>query len=672
MQQRPPAAALATLLIGCALALAACAFVAPLASATADAIPCRDNPVFTCSTVTVPLDRTGVAAGTIALHVERLQAGPTPSQSAVLALAGGPGQTADPLAGLLAKAIAPALATRDLLVYDQRGTGTSHALHCRALEAATTLESPDEATIGKLGERCAEQLGAARGAFTTQESVQDIEAIRSALGYEKLVLYGTSYGTKVALEYAERYPQHVESLVLDSVVPPEGPDPFSLPTFQALPAVLGELCSAGACSQITSNPLADVAHLNATLRNHPLSGTVYDGAGHRHPATLDEAGLLGILQAGDLNPALRALLPAAVRSALDHDPNPLLRLEYLAEGLIPNVPLPPHRSRAEREASESEDVALFLATSCEEKPFPWARAAPPATRRGEALAALHALPPSAFYPFAAVTAWQQSLIGVCVDWPNIAPAPPAPTALPNVPTLIFSGSQDLRTPTSGARAVAARIPDAELLVVPHTGHSVIGSDFSDCAHNALEAFFSARPVQPCIPSTNFFSPTPITPTQLGGVQPVPGLAGQPGRTLTAVLDTLIDLERQVIGATLQAEQQLPTGSSFGGLHGGYARLSPTAVHLYDFTFVPGVRLNGTLPTAGGRIRSISVRISGSVAAHGVVVVGAHERASGELGGRRFDISIADARLSGAGASLQGGVLRWRRLRLPLPALARLR
>ena len=80
------------------------------------------------------------------------------------------------------------------------------------------------------------------------------------------------------------------------------------------------------------------------------------------------------------------------------------RLKLLAEGLIPNVPTLPRGSRAEREADEEEDNALFLATSCEEKPFPWQRAAPPATRRAEALAALHALPSSAFYPFDAATA----------------------------------------------------------------------------------------------------------------------------------------------------------------------------------------------------------------------------------------------------------------------------
>ena len=103
-------------------------------------------------------------------------------------------------------------------------------------------------------EHCALEIGPARGGYTTQESVEDIEAIRQAAGYEKLVLYGTSYGTKVAEEYAERYPQHVESLVLDSVVLPDGPEPFSIPTFQAIGSVLDELCSNNACAGITHQP----------------------------------------------------------------------------------------------------------------------------------------------------------------------------------------------------------------------------------------------------------------------------------------------------------------------------------------------------------------------------------------------------------------------------------
>jgi pimeloyl-ACP methyl ester carboxylesterase len=583
--------------------------------------------------------------------VERLQAGGAggaPSQSAVIGLAGGPGQAADPLAGFIAKAIAPALRSRDLIVYDQRGTGRSDPLNCPALQSPLAFE--DTNTVARLGEQCALQLGAARGSFTTQESVQDIEAIRAALGYEKLVLYGTSYGTKVAEEYAQEYPQHVEALVLDSVVPSNGPEPFALSTLQAVTPVLQELCSEGACAHITADPVGDVGRLAAQLRGHALSGSVYDGSGHRHPATLGEPDLLDILEAGDLNPALRALLPAAVQSALHREPDPLLRLKLLSEGLIPNVPVPRRGSSVEREASEEEDSALFLATSCEEKPFPWQRTAAPGTRHAEALAALHALPSSAFYPFDAATAWADSLIPDCMDWPDASPAPPAAGPPPNVPTLILSGAQDLRTPTSGARALAAEIPDAQLLVVPYTGHSVLGSDLSGCAEAAVSAFFGGAAVQPCKREPDPFSPTPITPTKLASIEPTPGLGGGRGRTLTAVLDTLVDLERQVIGATLQVEQELPSGSSFGGLHGGYAKLSASAVRLNDFTFVPGVAISGALPASGGKLHSITLRISGAAAAHGTVAILSGGHAIGTLDGVHFDVSTARAQLSRVGAT----------------------
>jgi pimeloyl-ACP methyl ester carboxylesterase len=639
--------------------------------------PCPHATSFTCTTVTVPLDRGGGAAGVIPLSVERLQAGPAPSSSAVVGLAGGPGQAANPLASFIAKAIAPALHGRDLIVFDQRGTGRSDPLNCPALGDSSAFEGAG-LTIGHLAEQCALQLGPARGAFTSEESAQDIEAIRQELGYEKLALYGTSYGTKVALEYAERYPEHVEALVLDSVVLPEGPEPFELSTFQALGPVLGELCSEGACAHISTNPLGDIARLASALRRHTLSGSVYDGSGHRHSATLGEPDLLGIMEAGDLNPALRALLPAAVQSALHHEPDPLLRLKLLAEGLVPNLPAPPRGSQTEQEAREEEDDALFLATSCEEKPFPWQRAAPPATRNAEALAALHALPSSAFYPFDAATAWANSLVPACVDWPDASPAPPATSPLPDVPTLILSGAQDLRTPTANARAVAARIPDAQLLLVPYTGHSVLGSDFTACAEEAVSAFFASGvggAIQPCKPTPDIFSPTPITPTRLSSVQPVPGLRGNPGRTLTAVLDTLVDLDRQVIGATLQVEQELPSGSSFGGLHGGYAKLSASAVRLANLTFVPGVAISGSLPASKGKLQSITVHVSGAAAARGTVTLATGGRASGSLGGRRFDVSIAHAQLSRVDSALAAA---WRGdgaplpIHFPLPALARLR
>jgi pimeloyl-ACP methyl ester carboxylesterase len=633
-----------TLLLVAALLLCAPAIldVAPASALTF--VPCASSATFSCTTVPVPLSRTGLAPGTLSLSVERLDPSPThpvQSKTAVLALAGGPGQAALPLGEFIAKALAPALGTRDLLIYDQRGTGTSDPLACGALSGFSGSAS-------QAFERCALEIGPARGAFTTQESVEDIEAIRQAAGYEKLVLYGTSYGTKVAEEYAERYPQYVESLVLDSVVPPNGPEPFSLPTFQAIGSVLGELCSDNACAGITTNPLADIATLTARLRKHPLSGSVYNGSGHRENATLDESGLLGILEAGDLNPALRALLPAAVHSALNNYPDPLLRLQALAEGLIPNLP-----SGHPVEESEGIDEALYVTTTCEEMPFPWQRSAPATTRLAEATAALKALPSTDFYPFDAATALDNSLLSPCASWPDASAASAQTGELPNVPTLILSGAQDLRTPTSNALQVAAKIPDAQLLVVPYTGHSVIGSDFSDCASLAVTTFFSGGVgggrIQPCEPSANPFAPTPLTPTKLAYVHPVPGLSGKPSLTLTAVLDTIVDLNRQVVGATLQADAQLPSGSSFGGLRGGDAKLSSSRLELSHFTFVPGVELSGTFPVSKGQLQTTTLRISGATAANGTVRVGSGKLVTGTLGGKRFSINVAKVKLSRANA-----------------------
>ena len=251
-----------TLLLAAALALCCSALVGVAsAGAALSFVPCAGTGTtgFACTTVPVPVSRTGLAAGTLSLSLERKQASATQSKTAVVALAGGPGQAALPLGEFIAKALAPALGTRDLLVFDQRGTGTSDPLGCAA------LSSFSGGSASQAFERCALEIGPARGGYTTQESVEDIETIRQDMGYEKLVLYGTSYGTKVAEEYAERYPQYVESLVLDSVVLPNGPEPFSIPTFQAISSVLGELCSNNACAGITTNPVADIASAHRAI-----------------------------------------------------------------------------------------------------------------------------------------------------------------------------------------------------------------------------------------------------------------------------------------------------------------------------------------------------------------------------------------------------------------------
>src|SRR4051794_8607900 len=177
--------------------------------------------MFTCARLSVPLDRSGVTPGRVSLFVRRIAAQHAPRQGALFVLAGGPGQSAtESFNGDALGVVSPAFRRRDLIVFDQRGTGRSGLLRCRALERSNLFDAGRAAGI------CARRLGARRFHYTSRDSVEDVEALRVALGLDKIAIYGTSYGVKVALGYALTYPDHVERLVLDSVLEANGPDPF--------------------------------------------------------------------------------------------------------------------------------------------------------------------------------------------------------------------------------------------------------------------------------------------------------------------------------------------------------------------------------------------------------------------------------------------------------------
>src|SRR3954451_13369531 len=297
-----------SVLAGLAVLLGALSVAAPAARAAIASAPCAAAG-YQCAGLAVPLDPTGATAGTVTLAVKRTVAPSNPSDTAVIGLAGGPGQAAIPFAQKIATNIAPALATRDLVVYDQRGTGQSGQLRCFA------LSSPG-GTIGGAARSCANEIGPRRAFYRTSQTVEDIEAIRREGGYAKLVLYGTSYGTKVAEAYAARYPANVEALVLDSVVLPEGPDVFDRSSFEAVGAILRQLCGTTRCRGISGDPRGALAALVRRVERRPLRGPVTTSGGTIVRRSLGPLDLIDILFAGDFDPTLRSDLPGAVRSAL--------------------------------------------------------------------------------------------------------------------------------------------------------------------------------------------------------------------------------------------------------------------------------------------------------------------------------------------------------------------
>lgn len=589
--------------------------------------PCHESNEVACGHLTVPVDPSGAIPGTITLAMRRHRSPVGESKDAVIALAGGPGQAAIPFMGDFLQLLGPIVSTRDLIVFDQRGTGLSHPLSCAAFEHLTGGLTPNAVKI------CAGQIGQTRGLYTTADTVADIEAIRQAGGYEKLVLYGTSYGTKVAERYAQEYPSHIEALVLDSVVPPSGRDAFNETTFAAVSRVLRQLCAARACAHITPEPVGDLARLVKRMGPGGVSGSFINDQGRAERASISANDLLGILMAGDFDPILRAEFPAAVRSALDGSTAALARLIARAGS--------GEEAEGEESLSEGFDTPLYYSTICEESVFPWARTASAKARLKEAIAALRTQRSNVFAPFTQANALELSDVPMCASWPFASQGPEVEEApLPNVPTLILSGADDLRTPTANAREVAAQIPDSQLLVVPNTGHSVLGSDPTSCAQHALQALFSGKPIEQCKDRTPpaLALPTPLPPRDLAAVPLARSTHGVAARTVDATVLTLGDCSRQLLVTLLgtsSAENALQGPSAgAGGLLGGWCRIADGSQVLHGYSYVPGVTVSGKIVEGIAKLR-----IGGSAAAHGTITI-ARGKLTGTLSGRHVRLTSA--------------------------------
>jgi pimeloyl-ACP methyl ester carboxylesterase len=645
--RRPLLAPLAPAAAG--LAFAGCALAGAPADAAVRFRPCSDaDGSALCARVAVSLDRSGGLPGTLRLFVQRVPARPRRSNVLVV-LVGGPGQAATPLRASIRAVLAPALRRRELVVFDQRGTGRSGALLC------PTVERPIVPNPAAAAAACAARLGPARAHYTTRDSIADVEAVRHALGVERLSLLGISYGAKVALGYATAFPGRVERLVLDSPVEATGPDAFARSSFAAVPRVLGDLCRARRCRGITTDPVADLAALSSRLRPAPLRGTVVGSRGQRRRAALRNSDLLGMLFTSDVDPTLLPSLPGAVRSALRGDGAPILRLARSAAGA--EAPEPP----------QAFSSGLLVTTLCEELMFPWTRTAATEQRRAELGAAADAIGDAPFAPFDRAAAIAISIMPACVAWPS-APTPPAyPVApAPAAPTLLLSGTSDLRTPREDALAVAAALPDARVLSAVGVGHSVLSSNSSGCPERAVGVFFAGRAVRRACQRDRLFDipPDPVAPLSLREVPTVAGLGGQRGRTVSAVLLTLGDLGTSLLSSLPDAVLEIVERgtASAGGLRGGYAILGSEGIELHRLVYVPGVVVAGRVRFGGGRLGfGARFRVSGRAALHGTVRVSASGAISGRLGGRPFRLRVPGGALAGA-STARGAVAALARLR----------
>jgi pimeloyl-ACP methyl ester carboxylesterase len=619
--------------------------------ATAGAVtfkPCKGQSGFGCSTLELPLDRSGATPGKVKVAVAVQDTKAARRKKAVLvSIAGGPGQGGVDFASAFALSLRPALTRYRLATMDTRGTGASGVLNCPSVQRQGTLAP----VLAQNLAACASAVGPRRAFYSTRDVVEDIEALRVALRAPKIALMGISYGTFVAQQYARVHPDTTDRLILDSVVPPDGLSSYIIDSYRRLPRVVREQCAHNRCRGVTKDYLGDISSLLAKLGQGSLKGRMFDAGGRPRPVSYRKGfEIFNLVQEGDLNPFLGAAVPGAIHSALTGDPSLIMRLRQVANGGPSKL----------RELS----FGLNVVTTCNDIRLPYALSTPFADRPALVQAATDALDPAWFGPFSRETVQSTSFGEDCMLWPQDKPLQPSLDPLPDVPALLLAGRSDLRTPLENAKRVASELPHAAVVSLAGTGHDVLDNDLTNCTVRAMKRFIADKPVgTPCKGKTNAVDVLPPAPRSLRDYLPAPGVPGDRGRILFAVADAAADVRVTLL-------QRLYAGLPFdtGGLHGGTMHMEDTIGHLHRYAYVPGVRLSGVVEVSDEPVVG-RVRVDGPGRLDGRLELHTDGEVVGRIGGRRVRYQPAGSRAARA-ARLTTGAPRLATVRLGGPELLR--
>ena len=368
--------------------------------------------------------------------------------------AGGPGSAATEDAPGIANLFKKVREHRDLLFVDQRGTGKSNPLNCpffnpNDLQSYLGYFFPIEDV-----RKCRAELEAKTDLklYTTDIAVDDMDEVRAALGYERLNLFGGSYGTRAALTYLRRYPKRVRTATLQGVSPPNQymPSDFPLGNERALQGILAECAADQACNAAFPNLKEETKSLLAQLIKGPVEVEVQrPGANDRVKVKLN-----------------RDLAAEAIRYMM-YSPVPASRVPLIihlaAQGNF--VPLTQTAIEYRKFLVGTGSNGMYLSVTCAED-MPWIKPG-----EGERMAE------NTFLGDYRLRQQREA----CALWPRAEIAKDyADPVRSDVPVLILTGEWDPVTPPSNGDATAKTLKNSLHIVVPHGAHGLGGLENIDC------------------------------------------------------------------------------------------------------------------------------------------------------------------------------------------------
>jgi pimeloyl-ACP methyl ester carboxylesterase len=414
-----------------------------------------------CGTLSVPENYNKSDAVKIPLNVAVLPAiDNSKHKTPFMFLAGGPGQAAVELAAQLKVALNDIRKTRDIILVDQRGTGKSNGLTCDEVESQNvyTMTQADFNVVEV--KQCLDTIAknfpqADLTQYNSENAIRDFDAVRQALGYKQVNLYGGSYGTRAALVYMRLFPKSIRSVVLDGVAPIEVPiGLFGQSSARSFHLLLKHCQQEQACNKAYPNLADEFKLLVARLEKAPVNITIpHPRLGTKTPFIIDKNKLISNLRMQLYSVQMRSLVPLVIHQAYLGNYLPLA-------GLV-----------SQGEDGQGIYIALTFNIVCNED--------------------FHRITASMLAKDAnnnfGGNDSQLPLQTACPVWPQYRPSDDFYQVVnANIPTLILSGNLDPVTPPSNGTYPTKTLPNSHHIIIKNSAHTSLGT----CAPKIINEFLT--------------------------------------------------------------------------------------------------------------------------------------------------------------------------------------
>ncbi|HEX9944528.1 MAG TPA: alpha/beta hydrolase [Thermoanaerobaculia bacterium] len=418
-----------------------------------------------CGTLPVWENRAARSGRKIDLYVVVLPAlSPHPAPDPVFYINGGPGYGSAGAAAGMAQALGEVRKQRDVVLVDQRGTGKSHPLHCALPGSETDLQNYMRTLFPMATLRACEPQLAAQAdltQYTTPIAMDDLDDVRAWLGYERINVFGGSYGTRAAQAYMRQHPEHVRSAILAGVMIMDARMPLyhARKAQESIDKLFDDCAAEESCRAAFPDLRSDLAKVVARLDQGPVKQTIQYPPKTGKPVELSigKGAFTTTLRAMQYSPFLSVRIPLYVHRAAQGDYGPMMLMTIL-DRTDPNW-----------------NIGLYLSITCAEDV--------PRIDKNEV-------------PALIANTYQgddriRDQVEACSFWPRAqVPEDFFKPVESLAPTLILTGWLDPATPPEWAAEAARRLPNSLNVVMRDASHGPGGLAHADCYFKLINDFIA--------------------------------------------------------------------------------------------------------------------------------------------------------------------------------------